>query len=77
VVKSYKVNGQEIWSSTVVDRSYRLYYANQAGHVYGLAPSGSVLFDVDVGAPVDSYPALSADRQLIVGSRNGVLTSIG
>jgi outer membrane protein assembly factor BamB len=77
VVKSYKVNGEEIWSSTVVDRSYRLYYANQAGHVYGLAPSGSVLFDVDVGAPVDSYPALSADRQLIVGSRNGVLTSIG
>lgn len=77
VVKSYKVNGQEIWSSTVVDRSYRLYYANQAGHVFGLAPDGGVLFDVNVGGPVDSYPALSADHHLIVGSRNGLLTSIG
>ncbi|GAA3437161.1 PQQ-binding-like beta-propeller repeat protein [Kutzneria kofuensis] len=37
VVKSYRVNGQEIWSSTVLDRNYRLYYANQAGDVYGLA----------------------------------------
>jgi len=77
VVKSYKVDGQEIWSSTILDRSYRLYYANQAGHVYGLSSEGQVLFDVNVGGPVDSYPALSADGHLIVGSRNGVLTSIG
>jgi outer membrane protein assembly factor BamB len=71
------VNGQEIWSSTIVDRAYRLYYANQAGHVYGLTSDGGKLFDVDVGGPVDSYPALTADGHLIVGSRNGVLTSIG
>ncbi|MFI9380515.1 PQQ-binding-like beta-propeller repeat protein [Kutzneria sp. NPDC052558] len=77
VVTSYKVDGQEIWSSTILDRSYRLYYANQAGHVFGLSPAGTVLFDVDLHAPVDSYPALSADGHLIVGSRNGVLTSIG
>jgi outer membrane protein assembly factor BamB len=77
VVRSYRVNGQEIWSSTIVDRAYRLYYANQAGHVYGLTPDGGKLFDVDVGGPVDSYPALTADGHLIVGSRNGVLTSIG
>ncbi|MEV6611123.1 PQQ-binding-like beta-propeller repeat protein [Kutzneria sp. NPDC051319] len=77
VVKSYRLNGAEIWSSTVLDRAYRLYYATQTGHVYGLAPDGGTLFDVNVGEPVDSYPALSADGALIVGSRNGLLTAIG
>ncbi|WP_086663351.1 PQQ-binding-like beta-propeller repeat protein [Lentzea kentuckyensis] len=77
IVRSYHLNGEQIWSSTIVDRNYRLYYANQVGHVYGLTPEGGVLFDVNVGGPVDSYPALSADGALVVGSRNGVLTSIG
>jgi outer membrane protein assembly factor BamB len=77
VVRSYRLNGAEIWSSTVLDSRYRLYYATQAGHVYGLAPDGGQLFDVNVGGSVDSYPALSADHALIVGSRNGLLTSIG
>jgi outer membrane protein assembly factor BamB len=77
VVRSYRLNGAEIWSSTILDSHYRLYYATQAGHVYGLSPDGGQLFDVNVGAPVDSYPALSADHALIVGSRNGLLTSIG
>jgi PQQ-like domain len=58
-----------------VERHYRLYYATQAGHVYGHSANGQLLFDVNVGAPVDSYPALS-DDQLIVGARNGTLTSI-
>ncbi|HEY0497793.1 MAG TPA: PQQ-binding-like beta-propeller repeat protein [Kutzneria sp.] len=77
VVRSYRLNGAEIWSSTILDSRYRLYYATQAGHVHGLAPDGGPLFDVNVGGPVDSYPALSADHALIVGSRNGLLTSIG
>lgn len=77
VVRTYRLNGAEIWSSTILDSRYRLYYATQTGHVHGLNPDGGQLFDVNVGAPVDSYPALTADHALVVGSRNGLLTSIG
>ena len=36
-----------------------------------------LLFDLDLDAPIDSYPALSADGGLIIGARNGVLTFVG
>lgn len=61
----------------MVDRSYRLYYAVQDGHAHGLDPDGRPLFDVDLGAPVDSYPALTADGVMLVGARDGTLTAIG
>ena len=51
----------EIWSSTVLDRDHRVYFGGQNGHVYGVSPAGTVLFDVDLGAPIDSYPALTGD----------------
>lgn len=43
----------------------------------GVAPTGAVLFDVALGGPVDSYPALTADHALIVGDRDGDLVAIG
>jgi outer membrane protein assembly factor BamB len=67
----------EIWSSTVVDKDYRVYFAGQNGHVYGVSPAGVVLFDVNLGAPVDAYPALTADGALIIGASNGTLVAIG
>jgi outer membrane protein assembly factor BamB len=69
--------GAQIWSSPVVDRAYRVYVAGQNGHAYGFAPDGRALFDVDLGGPVDSYPALTGDGALVVGSRNGFVTAIG
>jgi outer membrane protein assembly factor BamB len=69
--------GAQIWSSPVVDRAYRVYLAGQNGHAYGFAPDGRRLFDVDLGGPVDSYPALTGDGVLLVGSRNGLVTAIG
>ena len=66
-----------IWSSTVVDKDYRVYFAGQNGHVYGVSPTGVVLFDVNLGAPVDAYPALTADGALIIGASNGTLVAIG
>jgi outer membrane protein assembly factor BamB len=66
-----------IWSSTVVDKDYRVYFAGQNGHVYGVSPAGVVLFDVNLGAPVDAYPALTADGALIIGASNGTLVAIG
>jgi hypothetical protein len=35
-----------------------------------------VLFDVDLGAPIDSYPALTGDGTLIVGATDGTLAAI-
>lgn len=76
-VASYKSSGDEIWSSTIVDARYRVYYGTQSGHAVGFDPGGAQLFDVDLGAPIDSYPALTADNALIVGARNGTLSAIG
>jgi outer membrane protein assembly factor BamB len=70
------IDGQ-IWSSTIVDRAYRLYFGGQNGHAYGYDGDGTQLFDVDLGGQVDSYPALTADGALVVGSRNGYVTAIG
>ena len=67
----------EIWSSNVVDKDYRVYFAGQNGHVYGVSPTGVVLFDVSLNAPVDAYPALTADGALIIGASNGTLVAIG
>jgi outer membrane protein assembly factor BamB len=64
-------------SACVLDRDYRLYFGTQDGHVIGLAPDGTRLFDVTVGGEVDSYPALTGDGALLIGSRNRMLTAIG
>lgn len=77
-VATYKLRRlTEIWSSTVVDKDYRVYFADQTDHVYGVSPAGLVLFDVNLGAPVDAYPALTADGALIIGASNGTLVAIG
>ena len=39
--------------------------------------SGSQLFAIRTGRTVDSYPALSATGDLVIGSDNGYLYSIG
>ncbi|HZA12534.1 PQQ-binding-like beta-propeller repeat protein [Mycobacterium sp.] len=74
---TYRHSPAQIWTSTVVDAGYHLYYGTQAGHVIGLDASGATLFDIDLGAPLDCYPALTADANLIIGDRNGTLVSIG
>jgi outer membrane protein assembly factor BamB len=76
-VAEYRAPGAQIWSSTILDRNYRGYLGTQSGHALGLDPKGAVVFDVDLGAPVDSYPALTADGGLIIGTRNATLTAIG
>jgi outer membrane protein assembly factor BamB len=69
--------GAQIWSSTILDRDYRLYLGTQDGHALGLAPDGTRLFDIPLGGAIDSYPALTGDGTLLMGSRDGTLTAIG
>ena len=73
---AYRVSPAQIWTAPVADSSYRLYYGTQDGHVVGLNAGGAKLVDIDLGAPVDSYPALTADANLIIGARNGTLSAI-
>jgi hypothetical protein len=73
---AYRVSPAQIWTAPVVDSSYRLYYGTQDGHAVGLNANGAKLFDIDLGAAVDSYPALTADANLIIGARNGTLSAI-
>lgn len=73
---TYRYSAGQIWSSTIIDARYHVYFGTQTGHVVGLDPSGARLFDLDLGAPMDSYPALTADANLIIGARNGTLSAI-
>lgn len=68
---------QQIWTSVAVDRAHRAYFGTQDGHLLGVEPDGEVLFDVDLGAPIDSYPALTGDAAVIIGARNGELVAVG
>lgn len=69
--------GVGIWTMPVVDGVGAAYVGSVVGHVYGIDADGRRLFDLDVGATVDSYPALGADGTLYVGSADGVLHAIG
>jgi outer membrane protein assembly factor BamB len=73
---TYRVTKTQIWSSAILDKDYRVYFGGQNGHVYGVSPAGVVLFDVGLGAPIDSYPALTGDGTLIVGATDGTLAAI-
>lgn len=64
------------WTSVVVDARGDFYWATMSGHVYGYSATGSQLFDVRIGAPSDSYPAIGADGTLYVATTDGRLLAI-
>ena len=57
----------QIWSAVAVDRGHRNYFGTQDGQ----------LLDVALGGPVDSYPALTADRTVVIGDRSGEVVAVG
>ncbi len=65
-----------VWTAPAVDGAHRSYFGTRSGHVYGYGPDGTRLFDLAVGATVDSYPALTADGALVVGVTDGRLLAI-
>ncbi len=65
-----------IWTSAAIDSRHDVYFGTRPGHVYGFAPGGRRLLDIDTGATVDSYPALAGDGTLLIGSENGSLYAI-
>ena len=65
-----------IWTSPAIDRDGNLYVGTRLGHIEGFAANGDRLFDIDTHDTVDSYPALTADGTLLIGSSNGILYAI-
>lgn len=64
-----------VWTSPAVDDEHDVYWGTRSGHVVGAAADGRQLFDLDVGATVDSYPALD-EGLLVVGLTDGRLLGI-
>jgi outer membrane protein assembly factor BamB len=65
-----------IWTSPVIDGAGNLYFGTRLGHIYGFTATGQRLWDIDTDDTVDSYPALTADGMLVIGSSNGLLYAI-
>ena len=66
-----------VWTAPLIDAEGNVYFGTRLGHVYGFTAAGERLFDVQTGATVDSYPALSAEGTLLIGSEDGNLYAIG
>lgn len=70
-------NHAQIWSAVAVDRGHRLYFGTQDGHFLGVAPDGTVLFDLALGTPIDSCPALTTEGTVVFGNRGGAVVAVG
>lgn len=66
-----------IWTSPLIDSAGDVYYGTTGGEIYGHSAAGRRLFAIPTGAIVASYPALSARGDLLIGSANGYLYSVG
>lgn len=65
-----------VWTSPAIDRDGNLYLGTRLGHIYGFTANGERLLDIDTHDTVDSYPALTTDGTLLIGSSNGILYAI-
>lgn len=68
--------GTGVWTAPLVDAAGDVYSGTAAGHVYGTGPDGRRLFDLDVGAVVASYPALTSDGTLVLGTQSGMVWAL-
>ena len=66
-----------IWAAQAVDGKGDVYFGTQGKQIYGFGPRGTKLFDIAASGPIDSYPALTATGDLIIGDESGTLYAIG
>lgn len=74
--KGQTSNGTGVWTAPLVDAAGNVYFGTAAGHVYGFDANGNRMWDLDAGALVASYPALTADGTLVIGASDGILYAI-
>ncbi len=70
-------DGVGFWTAPAIDARGDAYAGTALGHVYGFGPDAHQLFDLNVHALVDSYPAIGADGTLYIGVTDGRLLAIG
>lgn len=68
--------GIGIWTSVVVDAHHSAYVGTREGLVYGVDRDGELMWELRAGTTVDSYPALTADGALVIGTADGELLAI-
>lgn len=74
IVRYQGVHG--VWSIPVIDGGHCVYFGTQGGHIYGFTYQGRKLFDINAHGPIDSYPAITGDGTLVIGTEKGVLYAI-
>lgn len=74
--KDVNPGGVGIWTSVLVDARHSVYVGTRQGLVYAVDRTGRPLWQIETGATVDSYPALTDDGALVVGVSDGRLLAI-
>lgn len=69
--------GVGIWTAVLVDAEHTTYAGTRQGLIYAVDRDSRRLWTYDAGSTVDSYPALTADGALIVGTTDGRLLAFG
>jgi outer membrane protein assembly factor BamB len=65
--------GIGIWTAVLVDSRHTTYAGTRQGLIYAVSRTGKQLWSYDAGSTVDSYPALTADGTLVIGTTDGRL----
>lgn len=76
--KTRTVRAVGVWTRPAVDANHAVYFGTRLGNVHGFDARARRLFDLHLGAEtIDSYPTLTRDGLLVIGSESGRLTAIG
>jgi outer membrane protein assembly factor BamB len=75
--RALSADGVGAWTAPLVDSHHDVYFGTASGHILGFSYAGAALFDLSTGATVDSYPALTANGTLLIGSDSGLLYAVG
>jgi len=66
-----------VWTSVVVDRRHDVYFGTRSHYLIGVRPNGTRLFTVDLGTSTASYPALTGNGRLVIGTDTGDVLMVG
>ncbi len=76
--KTSTVRAVGVWTRPAVDATHAVYFGTRLGNVHGFDAPARRLFDLHLGVEtIDSYPTLTRDGLLVIGSESGTLTAIG
>lgn len=74
--KAMSSMGVGVWTAPLIDAHHDVYFGTASGHILGFTYNGNPLLDITTGSIVASYPAMTANGTLLIGSDNGTLYAI-